>query len=53
MRKRPQSESVCAFQRLGMKITAILFFEANPEDFVIQLATGTSVTDDRAKARDE
>jgi PEP-CTERM motif-containing protein len=53
LRKRPQSETLCAFQSLGMKITAILFFEANTEDLVVQLATCTSLTDDRTKARDE
>jgi hypothetical protein len=36
-----------------MKITAILFFEANAEDLVVKLATCTSLTDDRTKARDE
>jgi len=53
LRKRPQSETLCAFQSLGMKITAILFFEADTEDLVVQLATCTSLTDDRTKARDE
>jgi hypothetical protein len=53
LRKRPKSETLCAFQGLGMKITAILFFEANTEDSVVQLAACTSLTDDRTKARDE
>jgi hypothetical protein len=50
LRKRPQSETPCAFQSLGMKITAILFFEANTEDSVVELATCTSLTDDRPGA---
>ena len=41
LRERPQSESLCPFQRLGMKIAAILFFEANTEDLVVQVATCT------------
>src|SRR6185437_11616905 len=36
-----------------MEIIAILFFEANTEDLVVQLATDVHVTDDRTKARDE
>lgn len=35
LRKGPQSESFCALQSLGVKITAILFFEANTEGLVI------------------
>src|SRR5215831_8676774 len=31
LRKRPQSETLCALQGLGMKITVLLFFEANTE----------------------
>jgi len=36
-----------------MEIIAVLFFEANTEDLVVQLATYARVTDDRTKARDE
>ncbi len=35
LRKGPQSESFCALQSLGMKITASLFFEANTKGLVI------------------
>lgn len=35
LRKGPQSESLCVLQSLGMKITAILFFEANTKGLVI------------------
>jgi hypothetical protein len=35
LRKGPQRESFCAPQSLGMKITAILFFEANTKGLVI------------------
>src|SRR5689334_14828265 len=36
-----------------MKILAVLFFEANTEDLVVQLATYRRIPDDRAKTRDE
>jgi hypothetical protein len=36
-----------------MEIIAILFFEADTKDVVVQLATYARVTDDRTKARDE
>src|SRR5215813_7545021 len=36
-----------------MKITIILFFEANTEGLVVQLAACGRFTDDRTKSRDE
>ena len=54
LRKRLQSETVFAFQSLGMKITAALFFfEANTENLVVQLAARSCLTNDRTKACDE
>jgi len=35
LRKGPQRERFCALESLGMKVTAILFFEANTEGLVI------------------
>src|SRR6185437_6442122 len=51
--KRPQSESLGAFQRLSMKIAAIFFFEADAQDLVVQFATCIRLTDDWTKACDE
>jgi hypothetical protein len=53
LRKRPQSETVCAYQSLRMEITARLLFEADTEHLAVEFATCGGLTDDRTKARDE
>src|SRR5207244_11874347 len=51
LRKRPQSETVCAFQSLGMEIAACLLLEIDTEHLAVELATCDGPRDDRTKAR--
>jgi hypothetical protein len=50
LRKRPHGKMFCAVQKLSMKVSAILLFEADPKTLTVELSTCRLVPNDSDKS---